>query len=303
MNISNAPFLATEALAAGLVTKRTLRSRNQQVYRNVYLPKGVTLTPILKARAAWLWSGRRATVAGLSAAALHRAKWIDPCLPAELIRSESSTNGIVIHRTVLDSGEVCLVDGIPVTTPARTAFDLGRRKQLVDNVIRLDALANVTRLTAAQVDVVAASHPGARGLTQLRQALRDMDGGAESPQETRTRLVLTGAGLPKPTTQVTVYDEGGYPFARIDMAYPDCRVGVEYDGEQHWTDPKRRAHDVDRHVELTEHGWIIVRVTADMLRYRPWVIVNRVVDALRAAGCTWLADCGIEERFSRVSVT
>jgi hypothetical protein len=204
----------------------------------------------------------------------------------------------------LDSGEICLIDGIPVTTPARTAFDLGRRKELelLDTVIRLDALANATGLAAFEVDELAASHRGARGLAGLRKALREMDGGAESPQETRTRLVLTSAGLPKPTTQVTVYDDGGYPFARIDMAYEDYRVGIEYDGEQHWTDPKRRAHDIDRGVELTEHGWTIVRVSAQMLRYRPWVIVSRVVEALRAAGCQWLVECGVGERFSRGSV-
>src|ERR1700712_769829 len=141
MNTSNVPFLATEALASGLVTKRTLRSRNQMVYRNVYLPNGVALTPALKARAAWLWSGRRATVAGMSAAALHRAKWIDPMLPAELVRAEGSANGIVIHRTALDPDEICLVDNIPVTTPARTAFDIGRRNTLLEAVIHLDAMS------------------------------------------------------------------------------------------------------------------------------------------------------------------
>jgi very-short-patch-repair endonuclease len=83
------------------------------------------------------------------------------------------------------------------------------------------------------------------------------------------------------------------------MGYEDCRVGVEYDGAQHWTDPKRRAHDIERAVELTEHGWIIVRVSADILRYRPWVVVTRAVDALRAAGCPWLAECGVELRSAR----
>jgi hypothetical protein len=289
MNLSYAPFLGTEALAAGALTKRTLRSRNKLIYRNVYLPNGVELTPLICAHGAWLWSGRQATVAGVSAAALHGSKWIDPRLPAELVRAEGSSNAIVIHRVVLEPDEVCVVSGVSVTTPARTAFDLGRREGQVEAVIRLDALANATGISPAEVADLASHHRGARGMSQLRRALDLMDGGAESPPETRTRLLLLDAGLPKPKTQIAVCDEGGYPFARIDMGYEDCKVGIEYDGAQHWTDPKRRAHDIDRAVELTDHGWIIVRVSADMLRYRPWVVVARVVEALRAAGCPWLA--------------
>jgi hypothetical protein len=90
------PFLASEALAAGIVTRHQLRTDFQAVHRNVYLPKGQGLTPPTRAVAAWMWSDRRATLAGLSAAALHRTKWIDDWLPAELNRSgRDKTRGIV----------------------------------------------------------------------------------------------------------------------------------------------------------------------------------------------------------------
>lgn len=292
-------FLGSEALAAGMVTRRRLRRDHQLVYRDVYLPKGEALTAAGRAEAAWLWSGRRAVVAGKSAATLHRAKWVDARLPAELIRrSGKGVQGITIYRDGLRADEVQAVRGISVTTPARTAFDIGRRNQLIDAVIHLDALANATGLGPSEAADLTKRHSGARGVTRLRRALELMDGGAESPPETRTRMLLVEAGLPKPQTQIHVYDEGGYPFARIDMGYEDCPVGVEYDGEQHWTDPQRRAHDIDKSVELTEHGWTIVRVSADMLRYRPWVVVSRVVDALRAAGCPWLAECPLTTRFA-----
>lgn len=97
--------------------------------------------------------------------------------------------GIVIHRGTLLADESCLVGGIPVTAPARTAFDLGRRKGLTAAAIRLDALANVTGLTPEAVGALAERHPGARGLVQLRRVIELMDGGAESPQESRTRLL------------------------------------------------------------------------------------------------------------------
>ncbi len=76
------PFIGTEAVIAGTLNRYQLATRFQQVHRNVYAPKGIQLNAVDKAQAAWLWSGRRATVAGLSAAALHGSHWIDPGLPA-----------------------------------------------------------------------------------------------------------------------------------------------------------------------------------------------------------------------------
>ncbi|BBY06585.1 endonuclease domain-containing protein [Mycobacterium noviomagense] len=282
------PFIGTEALADGQVSRRALHSRHRRVYRNVYLPNDHDLTAVTRGVAAWLWSGRTATAAGLSAAALHGSDWIDPRLPAELYRRNGKpVEGIVIHRDELSDDEVCTVRGIPATTPTRTAFDLGRRKGLVRAVIHLDALARATRLTVDEVEELVRRRNGVRGLVQLRRALDLMDGGAESPQETRTRLVLIDAGLPRPQTQIVVCDRYGAPFARIDMGYEDFKVGVEYDGIQHWTDPARRAYDIDKHAELVAVGWRVVRVGANMLRYRHNVIVARTCAALREAGADW----------------
>ena len=185
------PFIGTEALAAGTVTRRTLASRHDMVYRNVYLRKGVELTPERRAVAAWLWSKRNATIAGMSAAALHGSRWIDSELPAELIRREAcDVRGIVIHRGRLRDDEICVVHGMPVTTPARTAFDIGRRDRLETAIIRVDALANAAGLKPVDAERLAESRRGARGTVRLRRVLELMDGGAESPQETRTRLLL-----------------------------------------------------------------------------------------------------------------
>lgn len=282
------PFLGSEALAAGSVSRRTLRSRHRQIYRNVYLPNGVELTPVTRAVAGWLWSGRTATVAGLSAAALHGSRWIDARSPAELNRkSAGDADGIAIYRERLEVDETCLIRGIPTTTAARTAFDLGRRGGLTGAVIRLDSLAHATGLVADDVSEVAERHRGVRGLVQLRRAITLMDGGAESPQETKTRLLLIRGGLPCPVTQIVVRDGFGRPFARIDMGWPEYRVGVEFDGAQHWTDPRQRTADIDRYAELAARGWVIVRVSSDLLRYRPNVVLMRVRAALQVAGCTW----------------
>jgi hypothetical protein len=279
------PFVGTEALAAGVVNRYQLATRYDAVYRNVYVTKGQQLTPVQKAIAAWLWSQRKATIAGLSAAALHGSLWIDRRLPAELIqRSQHKTTGIVLHNDTLAADEITAVRDIPVTTPARTAFDLGRRHGVTLAVIRLDALMQATAVKPAEIEELVDRHPGTRGIAQLREAISLSDGGAESPQETRTRLVLASTGLRPERTQIEVYDNYGYFVARVDMGWPQWRVAVEYDGVQHWTDPKRRTRDIDRYAELEALGWRIVRVSADMLRYRKPVIVERTRAALRAAG-------------------
>lgn len=280
------PFRGTEAQAAGLVTPHQLRTQFERIHRNVYIPRGQPLTAVTRAIAAWLWSGRTATMAGLSAAALHRTAWIDAWLPAELNRqSRDKTHGIILHSDALWNDEACLRDGIQLTTPARTAFDLGRRKGFFNTVIRLDALAHATGLKMADVELLADRHRGARGLVQLRRVLPMVDGGAESPYETRTRLVLIASGLPRPQTQIEVRDDWGAVFARIDMGWEEWKVGVEFDGAHHWTDPSQRTWDIDRLAELEGRGWRIIRVSADLLRNRPDVVVARVRHALSAAGC------------------
>lgn len=290
------PFIGTEALAAGRFTKRTLHSQNQLVYRNVYLPHDEEPTAKERAVAAWLWSGRGATVAGLSAAALHGSSWIAGDAPAELTRAEGSANGIIVHRERLRDEERGTVGEVPVTTLERTVFDLGRRKGFEEAVIRVDALSNASGIGPSLVQPLVESHRGARGLVQLREVLDVMDGGAESPQETRTRLLLVDAGLRRPQTQIEVADGSGYPFARIDMGWEEYLVGVEYDGQQHWTDPAQHAHDIDRHAKLIALGWRIIRVSAELLRYCRPVIVQRTFAALDAAGCPWVAECVVDPR-------
>jgi len=291
------PFLGTEALAVGMVTRRTLASRNDAIHRNVYIEKGAVLTATTRAMAAWLWSGRQATAAGLSAAALHGSKWIDPHLPAELYRRNGKpVDGILIHRESLADDEVCVVRGISTTTPARTAFDLGRRGRLTQAVIRLDALANATGLKPDDVDDLIGRHLGARGLVQLREVVDLMDGGAESPQETRTRLLLIAAGFRRPQTQILVCDQFGYFVGRIDMGWPEFKVGVEYDGPQHWAGPAEHARDIERLNDLEAQGWTIIRLTRDILRYRPGTVLLRVRDAMRAAGWPEYASVNLDAR-------
>jgi hypothetical protein len=205
--------------------------------------------------------------------------------PAEIIRGDRhSQRGMVVHTYELASGEVCHVGDMRVTTPARTAFDFGRRRPVNLAVPILDALLNATAIKPLDVVALAERHPRARGIRRLRAALKLVDGGAESPRETRLRLVLIRAALPKPETQIAFFDEFGHAFIRVDLGWREWKVAVEYDGIQHWENRFQRSWDIDRIAILEAMGWVVVRVSAEMLS-RPDVIVERVRAKLRAAGC------------------
>ena len=266
-----------------------MRKLYQPVYPDVYVPRGAEPTAEQRARAAWLWSGGRAVVAGQSAASAARREMGRPAGPAELVsENRRPPRLIVVHSDMLLRDEVTDVEGIAVTNAARTAFDIGRRTSRSLAVQRLDALANATDLKTADVDAVIAQHKGARGIRRLRRILSLVDGGSESPQESRTRLVLIDAGLPKPETQIRVCNEYGDFVGRVDMGWREWLVAVEYDGSQHWTDPQQRRRDIERLAELADCGWIIVRVSSDMLRSLAGHARVAGGSALRSRG--WTAD-------------
>jgi hypothetical protein len=283
------PFRADEALGAEALTFRELRRFHERIYPGVWAPRGVELSAAHRARAAWLWSRRRGVLAGVSASALLGAKWIEPETPAELVHSNRRAPAMLtVHSDVLASGETQMLAGMTATTPARTAFDLGRRLGLEDGLLRMDALMNATHLKAPDVEAVIAAHPGVRGLTQLRQTLDLADGGAESPYESLTRLLLINAGFPRPQTQIQVVGKDGFVW-RIDMGWPEYRVGVDFDGAHHWTDSKQRTRDAVRFWQLPQLGWVDVRLTSGILHSRPQMFLDRVGAALIERGCpkTW----------------
>jgi hypothetical protein len=139
------PFIGSEALAAGTVNWHQLRTRYLALFPNVYMERLVRPSFQQRIVAAWLWSNRQATIAGLAAAALHGSKWIDADTPVELVHANARPpKGIITRRDGLRADEVLILDGRAVTTPERTAFDIGRRGSIISTVARLDALANAT---------------------------------------------------------------------------------------------------------------------------------------------------------------
>ncbi|SOJ57574.1 hypothetical protein MSIMFB_05052 [Mycobacterium simulans] len=272
------PFIGSEAVGNGDLVKSALRTRYTKVFRDVYVSPGSELTPLIRARAGWLWSRRRGVVAGLSASAVHGAKWVDVAAPLEIIHSNRNPMpGIRVRGERVEEDEVALIDGVPVTTPARTALDIGCWYRVGEAVPAIDALMAASGLKVTDIDVLMQRYPGRRGIRQARKSLSLVDAGAQSPQETWLRLMLVEAGLPRPETQIPVSDEFGDVIAYLDMGWDDVQVAVEYDGDQHRSNKRQYAWDIRRMEMLQRRGWIVVRVVAGD---RPQEVIHRVRAAL-----------------------
>lgn len=220
-------FIGSEALADGVLTRGQLRWNYRAIYPDVYVPAQATPSLLQRAVGAWLWSRRRGVVAGLAAAALHGARWIEADADVELIwQNGRPPSGIVVRNNRIRPDEIIELAGLPVTTAERTAFDLARHRSRDEAVFRLDALASTTGITAADVQTLADRYRGARHWWRVFDALDLMDGGAQSPWESMVRLALLDCGFPKPRTHFTVTD--GDSTATLAMGYEAPMVAVQF---------------------------------------------------------------------------
>jgi hypothetical protein len=274
-------FIGSEAVRQGKLSPYQLRSQFRSIYPDVYLADHAVRSLRWRSEAAWLWSGRRSVLAGLAAAALHGSDWIDDDEPIELIwRNPHPPTGIITRNQRIAYDEITRVAGLPVTTPARTAYDLGRLLRYGGAVMRLDALMRATPFSVEDVRRLIKRYPGTRGLRRLRSALPLVDGGAASPKETWLRLLLVNAGLPAPTTQIPIH-ENWRLVGVLDMGWDQYKVAVEYDGDHHRTNRQQYARDQWRLRKFDAMGWIVIRVIAED---SPEDVIRRVRGALAARG-------------------
>ncbi|MCK0172765.1 hypothetical protein [Mycolicibacterium sp. F2034L] len=274
------PLIGVEAIAGGALTRGQLRARYVAVHPGVFMPKDAPRTILLNASAAWLWAGRRGVIAGRAAAALHGAKWVDATTPIEIIAEHGRRrDGVIVREERIGDNEIVHFGDLPVTSPARTAFDLARHLPRVAAVVHLDALAAATGVHAADTAPLFLRYRGARGVRAATVALGLMDAGAQSPQETRLRLTLIDGGLPRPLTQIRVTD--GYSEAFIDMGYDEPKVGLDYEGAHHATSRGQYVHDIGRAELIAREGWLDLRVVAE---HSKLFILHRVRQAFAERG-------------------
>lgn len=254
----DSPFTAQMADDAGVARKHLeqliLDGRLRRPMRSVYVAAPVPDTLNLRVRSLSLVMPEDAFAADHTAAWLHAGDHalapnsdLEPPAPTLLLpggrgrlRNPVCRSG---HRIVRDE-DLMLVHGLRVTTPLRTAWDLGRVRSRDVAQWGLDLMMHVGGFDHEELAAGLPRFKGERGVVQLRSLVPWTDPGAESFGESALRLRWRDAGLPRPETQIRVL-ENGCEVARIDIGLRECLFGTEYDGAE-WHGDEATSHDEAR---------------------------------------------------------
>jgi len=183
--------------------------------------------------------------------------------------------GVVCHEAVLPVEEPIVLAGVPCAPAARCAVDLARRATRFGAIALLDTALRSQTCTPASLAEEVIKHDGLRGVRHVRELIPVADPRPECHQESHLRLVIIDAGLPAPEPQVWVLDGTGRQAYRIDLAYRERRVGLEYDGRSHLTFDRLNA-DRSRMNWLSARRWAMRYFTARDLYQTPALIVAEV---------------------------
>jgi hypothetical protein len=191
--------------------------------------------------------------------------------------------GVQVHRSrPLTALDRAIVNGIPVTRPARILVDLAGclRTEALAEVVD-DTLVRHKTVTAASVlSVLERVQPRAGG-PRLRAVLTPWMSGPQpqSPAEMRLLRQLVAAGLPMPKRQYEIFDKTGRFVARADLAYPEARIAIEYLGARHHG-PRATPADERRRNRIIDADWLPISATADIQRDGLPLLVQTLARAL-----------------------
>jgi hypothetical protein len=175
--------------------------------------------------------------------------------------------------------------GLPVLSQVDTWCSVARVLDFADLVAVSDHLLSDAPgsggpfATMTELEKAVACRSGGRGAIALRRALTWTRPSCWSRTETLTRIVLTSAGIPEPALNFEL--RAGSRQVRLDLAWPDQRFGLEYDGDMH-RDPARFRDDIARQELVQDEEWGIMRITSRDLFDEPRQLVKRVAQRLAA---------------------
>ena len=285
-------FIGSHAVSEGLLTRRQLESGVfRRVLHNVYVDPSVVDDHQLRARAASLVMPPEAAVGGRSAAAWFGSPFSAVSEPVVVVAPKGCAwdgpRGVRVHKTDLVPSDVWTTeDGVRLTTVRRTAWDIATIETTMTAVALLDGMLRDAELHDGPLTeaVLADAFDARRGRWGSRKAqavLPLVDGRAMSPPESRVRVACVRAGLPRPIPQYVVQEAGVF-LGQVDLAWPEAKLVVEYEGAYHFDELQIRKDD-RRYARLIAAGWRVVRLSSIDLHDLD-AVVRRIGDALEQTG-------------------
>jgi hypothetical protein len=260
------------ALAAGVSDNQLKRLCDRDYLRrplrNLYLPAQLPDTVEIRLAAlslvvpsscfvadhtaAWLHAGDDALPPNAHLAVPPVSMWRPPRVRA--LRNGWTASG---ERTLLPS-DLMELGGVLVTTPLRTALDLGRLQRNPDVALwGMDSMLGTKTFTRDEMLAELPRFKGERGIVRMRLLAPRADGRAQSFGEAALRGRWYDAGLPRPWVQIPILENGRVIFW-LDMGLEELLFAAEYDGERFHSQEQDREHDHDRRLWLARNrAWII----------------------------------------------
>ena len=280
-SLTDGPFTTDEARNAGLTAGQLRGASWRRIARATYVWKGFEDDDrLVRLRAALKRMPPGSAFSGLTAAWLHGID-VDPCDPIEALTPPDSgvtaRSGIRLRRSVLYEGDVTNVRGLPATSMIRTLADVSKQMSLTEAVVIVDAALHSRRVRLEELRSWAGSDNHRQGIRKFRSVIKLAEPRAESPMESRLRMLLILAGLPRPAAQVSIYDRNGRFVGRPDLYYEKEQLGIEYDGASHRAS---LAEDNRRQNLLLSAGVRLVRFTGADVMQRSGTVASQVAGLL-----------------------
>ena len=278
--LKTGPFTRAEARGLG-VSRRQLRgTRYRRLGSGVYRWVGLKENPQLMLAAVAKRLPAGAAFSGRTAVWLHGLD-MEPCDPIEVTMPEptgsSRRAGAVVSRTRIARDEIVRRRGLSTTSALRTVVDLGGRDPLTEGVVVADLFLHEGLVSVDDLRCYVAEHPGTKGVARLRRVVDLAEPKAESAMESRLRMLLVLARLPRPEVQVSVHDDEGRFLARPDLLYRRQRLAIEFDGGNH---RDRLVDDNRRQNGLVGAGYRLLRFTSADVYGKPAEVASQIRQAL-----------------------
>lgn len=277
------PFLTEWARTEGMTKRGLAGPAYRQIFRGVHVSALVPDSLVVRGRAAIL----RAPEGGLLSHETAGQLWVPSWPRSSDIHMSYSRgvktigDGIRTHRFSYPM-ERWYRHGLAVTGPAQTFIHLAVRCDLVELACFGDRLVARDAISPEELVVATESWEG-HGRRSAITAAGLVRAHSESVPETQSRLLVVLAGLPEPVCNHP-YLVGGIERYRLDLAWVEYKVALEYDGRWH-DDPGQRRKDKARRKEMRKNGWVIIVIRAEHLYDDPDLVVREVAAALRERGC------------------